>query len=94
MSKTGDQFDALIKGLPSMLEDDSGSVHFSEFSEISHAMIKGYVGLVRQGKPEQTIALAMLGATLNLYGIFGLSASLPPLLRSLADKIEEKTRPN
>lgn len=57
-------------------------------------MLAGYVDLVRQGKPDQTIAFAMMGATLNFYDMFGLNAGLPQLLRSIADRIEDDSLPN
>ena len=94
MTKSGDSFQALLAGLHQLLDDTNGSIHFSEFSEISEAMMEGYACLVREGRPSQTIALAMLGATLNLYDIFGLKSELPELLRSLADKIEDNAQPN
>ena len=57
-------------------------------------MLDGYVELVRKGKPDQAIALAMMGATLNFYEMFGMLEDLPDFLRSLADRIEDDSLPN
>ena len=52
-------------------------------------MMEGYARFVRLGLPGQTIGLAMLGATINLFDLFDMGADLPHLLRGLADKLEE-----
>ena len=77
-----------------LLEDEQSTVHFSDYAGVMQSMLDGYAELVRKGKPDQTIALAMMGATLNFYEMFGLSSHLPHLLRSLADRIEDDCPPN
>lgn len=94
MTNRGDSFQVLLAGLHQLLDDTDSSIHFSDFTEISESMLEGYARLVRAGLPGQTIALAMLGATLNLYDIFGLRSELPSLLRGLADKIETDSQIN
>lgn len=89
MSDPNDRSHRLLTGLHQMLVDNS-SLHFSDFLEISEAMTEGYARLMRNGLPGQTVALAMLGATVNLYDMFGLRSELPALLRSLADKLENE----
>ena len=93
MTKSGDSF-GMLTGLHQLLDDTNGAIHFSELSEISDAMLEGYACLVRDGRPGHTVAIAMLGATLNLYELFGLRSELPDLLRGLADKIEDNPQPN
>lgn len=73
---------------------DRGALHFSEFSSISDGMMDGYAHFVRLGLPGHTVALAMLGGALNLYDMFGLRASLPELLRNVADSIDARGEVN
>lgn len=61
-----------------------------DFQKISATFLDGYADFVRKGFPAGTIALAMLGATLNLYEMFDLQGELPELLRGVADSIEDK----
>lgn len=67
---------------------DRGALHFSEFARVSEGMMDGYAHFVRLGMPGNTVALAMLGAALNLYEMFGLRSMLPDLLRNVADRLE------
>jgi hypothetical protein len=46
------------------------------------------------GSPASEIAWAMLGATLNIYEMFGLRNELPSLFRNLADEIEMDAKIN
>ena len=64
-------------------------MHFQDFLEISDSMMEGYARFIRLGLPGQTIGLAMLGATINLFDLFDMGEDLPHLLRGLADKLEE-----
>ena len=57
-------------------------------------MLEGYRKLVGEGFPPGTVAFAMLGATVNLYQMFGITQSLPDTLRAIADRIEEGTIPS
>lgn len=61
-----------------------------DFLKISETFLDGYADFVRKGFPAGTIALAMLGATLNLYEMFDMQSELPDLLRGVADNIENK----
>ncbi|MBC2665228.1 hypothetical protein H7F51_06835 [Novosphingobium flavum] len=71
-----------------MLLQNSSSVALSDFTEVSAAMLEGYAKFVRVGLPGQTVALAMLGATINLYEMFGMRGDLPEILRAMASRIE------
>ncbi|WP_296676794.1 hypothetical protein [Novosphingobium sp.] len=83
-----------VEGLKSLISDQNSSPHFADFSEISETMVNGYARLVRLGMPGHTVALAMLGATVNLYRMFGLDEELPELLRGLATSIEKDVTTN
>ena len=82
------------EGWYALLEDEHEQVHFSEYSAVMQLLLNGYAELVTSGRPDQTIARAMMGATLNFYEMFGLSGELPHLLRSLADRIEHEASIN
>ncbi|MBA3055057.1 MAG: hypothetical protein FP826_09010 [Sphingomonadales bacterium] len=94
MAKPPDRSRKVLEELHELLMDNNSSVHFSEFFEISETMMNGYARLVALGHPGQTVALAMLGATINLYEMFGMHEELPELLRVLATRIESKDNPN
>ena len=70
------------------------SLHFSDFAEVTDTFMEGYARFSRLGLPDQTIALAMLGATINLCDMFGMRNDLPEIYRSLADKIESDRQAN
>lgn len=72
-----------------MLLDENSTIHFAEFQEISDTMMDGYARFIRLGLPGQTVALAMLGATVNLYRLFDMHDELPDVLRGLASQIEQ-----
>ncbi len=76
------------------LMKDSSSLNFSDFRNVSDSMLEGYAHFVRQGMPGETIGLAMLGATINLYDMLGMRGDLPDLLRNLADKLESESSTN
>lgn len=82
-----DRMDVLLKGYHHLLEDET-SPCFSDFIEVSECLMEGYARFVRLGVPGQTVAPAMLGATMNIYEMCGLLHELPPVLRNLADRIE------
>jgi hypothetical protein len=67
---------------------DESTPHFSDFVEVTDLFMEGYARLSKLGMSDQTIALAMLGATANLYTLFGMRSELPGVLRSLANRIE------
>jgi len=83
-----------VEGLKHLMSDQNSSLHFSDFSEISETMMSGYARFVKLGVPGQTVALAMLGATVNLYRMFEMDDELPDLLRGLASRIEQDGRAN
>lgn len=73
---------------------DQSSANFVDFVEVAESLMDGYAKLIRNGSPASTVALAMLGATLNMYEMLGMRAELPDLLRSVADQIESEGRAN
>lgn len=72
-----------------MALDENSTIHFAEFQDISDTMMDGYARFIRLGLPGQTVALAMLGATVNLYRLFDMRDQLPEVLRGLASQIEQ-----
>ena len=91
MDDTGERNRWLLNRLQDLLIDDS-SPNFNEFAEVSNSFVEGYARFVSLGIPSQTIGLAMLGATVNIYDLFGMGRELPDLLRTLADKLEDDSR--
>lgn len=79
----------ILEGLHNLLLDENSTIHFAEFNEISDTMMDGYARFIRLGLPGQTVALAMLGATVNLYRLFDMRDELPDILRGLASQIEQ-----
>jgi hypothetical protein len=61
---------------------------YPAFADVSRSFVAGYRGLVTNGLAPESIAAAMLGAAVNFYEMFGMSAELPNLLRALADRVE------
>ncbi|MBF7014536.1 hypothetical protein HWN72_23785 [Novosphingobium sp. HR1a] len=61
---------------------------YRDFAPVSHQLAATYARLAERGLPASTVAVAMLGATVNFYECFGLSAELPEQLRALADLVE------
>jgi hypothetical protein len=61
---------------------------FPAFVEVSRTFVESYSSLVSAGLPPDAIAQAMMGATVNFYEMFGMSADLPEVLRAVADEIE------
>jgi hypothetical protein len=84
----------VIRGLHEFMLDDGNPLALAEFAEVSASMMDGYARFVSIGLPEQTIALAMLGATINLYEMFGIRDDLPELLRVMANRIEADSTSN
>jgi hypothetical protein len=71
---------------------DRNSPHFREFQEVSENFMLGYKRFVDLGFPSETIGLAMLGATINMYNMLEIRKQLPDLLRNLALRIEAEER--
>ncbi|WFL75957.1 hypothetical protein P7228_08020 [Altererythrobacter arenosus] len=69
--------------------DQFDPMHYRDLVEVSDSLMAGYARFIRQGLPGEMVGAAMLGATVNLYDIFEMRDSLPHLLRSLADRIEQ-----
>lgn len=67
---------------------------FTDFDEAAGSFLESYANLVSKGFPPSTIALAMLGATLNTYKMFELDDDLPNTLRALADQLENESSEN
>lgn len=83
----------LLEELQELLKNEDTFL-IRDFEEIAESFVAGYGRFVRSGVPSSTIGLAMLGATVNLYAMFGMQDELPDLLRSLADKMEDKNAPH
>lgn len=71
-----------------LISDSSSGMNYRDFTKISDRFLLEYNGLRNDGLAGQTIALAMLGATLNMYSIFGAHHKLPKALRDLADMLD------
>lgn len=71
---------------------DRNSPHFHEFQEVSENFMRGYKRFIDLGFPSETIGLAMLGATINMYSLLEIRKELPDLLHKLAEKIEHEER--
>jgi hypothetical protein len=80
-----------LEGAQDLLLDES-TPNFGDFAEVTDLFMEGYARFSKLGWPDQTIALAMLGATINLYDLFGMRGELPGILRNLADRIEAEER--
>jgi hypothetical protein len=93
MGDSSRRFHWLLENTHDLLQDTS-SLHFSDFVDVTDSLMEGYARFSKLGLPDRTIALAMLGATINLYGLFGMRGDLPDLFRSLADKIEAENQPH
>jgi hypothetical protein len=72
-------------------EDDAVPI-YPRFESVSHDFLQGYRRLVEEGMLPVTVASAMLGATINLYEMFGMRADLPGMLRTMADRLEHGGR--
>ena len=93
MTSSDDRSAKIMKGLQRLLADQS-STDFVDFVAVAESLMDGYAKLIRNGAPASTVALAMLGATLNMYEMLGMRSELPALLRGVADQIESEGRVN
>lgn len=89
--KRGAQF--LLEELQELLKNEDTFL-IRDFEEVAQSFVTGYGRFVSSGVPTSAIGLAMLGATINLYAMFDMEDELPDILRTLADKMEGKTRPH
>lgn len=94
MTDPPDRANRIKEGWYELLLDENSSIPFAEFQEISESMMNSYARFVKVGLPGQTVALAMLGATVNLYQMFDMDEELPPLLRGLATWLENEQKAN
>lgn len=94
MTRSTKQSLELIKGLHELILENKDPLTLSDFAEVSASMMEGYARFVRIGLPGQTVALAMLGATINLYDMFGMRSDLPDILRGMASRIEAEEGTN
>lgn len=83
----------LFEELQELLKNED-SFLIRDFEEVAESFVAGYGRFVRSGVPSSTIGLAMLGATVNLYAMFDMEDELPDILRTLADRMEEKSPPH
>ncbi|CCA91954.1 hypothetical protein PP1Y_AT10257 [Novosphingobium sp. PP1Y] len=93
MTSSDDRSAKIMRGLQRLLADQSSS-NFVDFVEVAESLMDGYAKLIKNGSPASTVALAMLGATLNMYEMLGMRSELPSLLRTVADQIESENRMN
>ena len=77
----------LSAALENIAADEKG-IPMKDFADVADSFIEGYYKFVKKGNPGETVALAMLGATINIYEMFGMKTKLPLLFRSLAEQIE------
>lgn len=91
MTGPDDKIPWLLLDLNDLLVDED-SPHFREFQEVSGNFMRGYKRFIDLGFPKETIGLAMLGATINMYKMLEIRRELPDLLRKLAEKIEAEER--
>lgn len=94
MSVSAQRYRQIWDGVSPLREKSNDVVHFNLFAKAADDMLHSYSSLVKQGLPAGSVALAMLGATVNLYEIFGQRAELPLLLRSIAEIIESEVELN
>ena len=87
MAERNGKMPFLLEDLQALLKDED-SYLIRDFEEVAKNFVEGYSRFVSLGIPGSTIGLAMLGATINLYSMFGMRDELPNLFRSLADKLE------
>ena len=69
-------------------EGNGPSLKLGDFMDVSNSFVEAYTRMLQSGMPQDSIAAAMLGATVNVYEMFGLRMELPELLREVADEIE------
>lgn len=77
-----------------LFDDEDSPLAISDFVEVSETMMNGYAQFAQQGLPGKMVAFAMLGATINLYRLFGIHDELPTILRGMANRIESGEETN
>jgi len=66
----------------------SDPLDYRQLGPVSKQLMASYAKVAELGLPPHAVALAMLGATVNLFDAYGLGEQLPELLRATADLIE------
>jgi hypothetical protein len=61
---------------------------YMAFADVSRTLLSSYATLTSNGFSPDTVARAMLGATVNFYEMFGITPDLPDLLRAIAERLE------
>jgi hypothetical protein len=74
-------------GPPRSPEDDE--LQSQEMMTVANDLLRGYLALTQRGYHPRTVAMAMMGATINLFDVLDLNRELPSLLRAIADRVEE-----
>ncbi len=89
MTKSENALQAYWQAIQELLDSEDSQIDFRLFSNVSERFLTEYQQLQRQGLPGQTVALAMLYATMNMYALVGSQQLLPQVLRVLADKLDQ-----
>lgn len=71
-----------------------GTVDYRDLAPVTEQLVTSYAQIATLGLPPKAVALAMLGATVNLFEAFGLAGQLPELLRATADMVEFEGQPS
>ncbi|MET0251542.1 MAG: hypothetical protein ABW203_05120 [Novosphingobium sp.] len=62
-------------------------VESEEMMLVANDLLRGYLTLTARGYHPRTVAMAMMGATVNLFDALELNGELPGLLRAIADRV-------
>jgi hypothetical protein len=73
----------------SALSLDGDQLQSEEMMAVANDLLRGYLALTERGYHPRTVAMAMMGATVNLFDVLDLNAELPPLLRAIAERVDE-----
>lgn len=94
MKKSDDILEAYWKAMQELIGSESSTMDFKMMSAVSERFLAEYKLLQNSGLPGQTVALAMLGATVNMYRVLGMEDMLPIMLRELADHLDASGQPH
>ena len=84
-----DPLEAYWNAMTDLISAESSRANFKIFSSISERFIAEYKEIQELGLPGQTVAFAMLCASVNMYALTGSQKVLPQVLRQLADLLDE-----
>jgi hypothetical protein len=93
MTESIELYSKAVTNFSDLLTGEFGAFHHAEFQDVSRTMLNGYSRFTNLGIPGQTVAHAMLSATVNLYRMFDMYDGLPDLLRELALRMENEAAP-